>query len=121
VVEAGYSANANRWVTQVLSRISSAQLEDVVFELVFPPHDGITSGNVANSLEWHNVDVILQRSTFSSLKNVRFWCNLPLYIPLFMISSPTDRLPLSSAHTRIMEGLSQCHARGIVSVDNRYS
>jgi hypothetical protein len=97
-------------------------LEEVVFKLVFPrDHDGITSGNVANALEWHNVDAILQRSTFSSLRNVRFWCKLPLYIPFFILSLPLDRLPLPSAHTRIMEGLPQCHARGIVRVDNRYS
>jgi hypothetical protein len=106
----GLNGNQNRWVTHILSQISSAYLEDVVFKLDFVLR---TSGNVSNILEWNNVDAVLQRSTFSSLRNVRFLPNLSFA----SFDSTSDRPQLSSLHMSIMECLPQCHARGIVHID----
>jgi hypothetical protein len=102
--------NRNRWVTQILSCIASAPLEDVTLELVFPRGKGFTSDNVSTALEWKAVDAVLQRSTFSSLRNVQISCNLPWVI----VDSTSD---LAQLHRIIMEGLPYCHARGIVRVD----
>jgi hypothetical protein len=106
----GLNGNQNRWVTQILSQISSANLEVVVFKLVFPSG---TSGDVSDTLEWNNVDAVLQRSTFSGLRKVRFVSNLSFA----SFDSTSGRPQLSYAHTSIMARLPQCHARGIVHVD----
>jgi hypothetical protein len=104
--------NKNRWVTQILSRVASAHLEDVVFKLALPRGRGVTSGNISNALEWNNVDATLQRSTFSFLRNVYFLSDVPL--PDF--DSMSDRPQSSSAHNRILQHLPECHARGIFRV-----
>jgi hypothetical protein len=96
----------NRWVTQILSHISSAHLETVVFNL--QSYSGeVSSDNISNVLEWHNVDVVLQRLAFSNLRNVH----------LLSTCSVTDR-PLSlSGH--VMHLLPQCHTRGIFRVNTQ--
>jgi hypothetical protein len=87
------SANHNPWVTQILTQISSGHLEEVVFHLAglafrFGP-------GISGALEWREVDTILQRATFSRLKNVKF-----------------RGRPRSEP---VMEYLPRCHARGILS------
>jgi hypothetical protein len=107
----GPDGNKNRWITQILSQISSADLEDVVFNVFFSSG---TSGAVSTVLEWKSVDAVLQRSTFSGLRNVRFVSNLSFA----SFDSTSDQPQLSSSHTSITERLPQCHARGIVHVDH---
>jgi hypothetical protein len=70
-------SHRNRWVSRILSRISSAHLEDVVILL----HSSARSIGVdlSNVLEWSEVDAILQRSTFSRLKNVEVRRDLRLW------------------------------------------
>jgi hypothetical protein len=81
----------NPWVTQTLSRISSTHIKDVTFKLVF--FDG---KDIADTLEWSNVDAILQHSTFSRLRKVHFrW------------------LPSLAG---VMQRLPHCAARGILRV-----
>jgi hypothetical protein len=88
------SANHNPWVTQILTQISSGHLEEVVFHLAglafrFGP-------GISGALEWREVDTILQRATFSRLKNVEFRGARP---------------PFSA---QALERLPRCHARGIL-------
>ena len=104
----------NRWVTHVLSRISSSHLEAVAFELQHWPDREVSLKEIFNALEWHAVDVILQRSTFSGLRNVDFRCKLPS--PVF--GSTSDKPQSSSAYPTVMQRLlPQCHARGIFHLD----
>jgi hypothetical protein len=72
----------------------SARLQDVTFKLGFSNPDVI-----ANALDWKNVDAVLQHSAFSDLRNVYF------------------RQLSSVAHTRIVQHLPRCHARGILRVE----
>jgi hypothetical protein len=88
-------AHPSQWPLQILLCISSARLEDVEFDLDFT-----FSNDIANTLEWNSVDAILQRSTFSRLRNVYFR----------QLLSPT-------AHTSIVQHLPLCHARGILRFD----
>jgi hypothetical protein len=110
VLGAGRGVNRNQWVMQILSHISSPHLEDVVFKIHFS-HS--RAANVSDALEWCNVDSILQRSTFSGLRNVHFRCNFPSSV----FGSTSDGPQSSSACASIMEHLPQCHARGIFRVD----
>jgi hypothetical protein len=87
-------SNQSQWVTQILSQISSAHLEDVEFKLVF-----FYSEDFPNALEWNNVDAVLQCSTFSRLRNIYF------------------RQSSQAARTTVIGHLPQCHARGILRVD----
>jgi hypothetical protein len=89
-------ANQSQWVTQILSQISSAHLEDVEFKLVF-----FDSEDFANALEWNNIDAVLQCSTFSRLRNIYF------------------RQSSQAARISVIGHLPQCHARGILRVDER--
>ena len=103
----------NRWVTQVLSRLSSSRLEAVVFELRQRPDIELSLNEIFNALEWHVVDVILQRSTFSGLRKVHFRCKLPSAV----FGSTSDTPRSSSAYSTVMQRLPQCHARGIFHLD----
>jgi hypothetical protein len=94
-------ANQSQWVTQILSQISSANLEDVVFRLDF-----FHSKDIVDALEWNDVDAALQRSTFSRLRNVYFLSNLPFSV----FDSASDC-------TSILQRLPRCHARGIFRID----
>jgi hypothetical protein len=113
----------NRWITQILSRISSTRLEDVAFKLLSTPGRGVSSNAVYNALEWRSVDAILQRSTFSSLRNVHFLSFFPLVIfdsdsdDSDDSDSAFDGPQSSSARTSVMQRLPQCLARGICGVD----
>jgi len=89
----------SQWVTQTLSHVSSACLEDVTFKLNVSESDDIAN---ANALEWSNVDSVLQHSTFSRLRNVYFQGS-PHYAP----------------RSTIMQYLPQCTARGILRVDQQ--
>jgi hypothetical protein len=103
------AVNQSRWVTEILSHISSARLEDVTFTVHCSNwcRRGVHLHNVSNALEWRNVDAVLQHSTFSGLRNVHFRCNFPLSDfgwGLESLASVVQHLPL-------------CHARGIFHVD----
>jgi hypothetical protein len=98
------SAIRIRWITQILSHISSARLENVVFKLRSSHRGEVSSGDVSNTLEWQNVDAVLQRPTFSSLRHVHLMSTYGTDVPL----SPLGHIP---------QLLPQCHARGIVRVN----
>jgi hypothetical protein len=88
------SAYRNRWVTQILSQISSVHLEEVVFALqTFVWGFGF---GIAGALEWSEVDAVLQCSTFSQLRNVEL---------------QSGRRAFSA---RVIKLLPRCHARGIL-------
>jgi hypothetical protein len=90
----------SQWITQILLCISSARLEDVVFDLDLSIS---ISGDIADALEWNNVDEALQRSTFSRLRSVYF-----------------RLLPTQATRTTsVIQRLPQCAARGIIYVDQR--
>ena len=90
----------------------SARLEEVVFITHLSHHARNDSGQISDALEWQNLDPILQRNTFSHLKQVHFSCTNPL-----AVDSTSDDPRLSSARTSITQLLPQCHARGILHVD----
>jgi hypothetical protein len=98
----GRPAYPNRWVTQILSQISSVHVEDVSFQTL---DDGICFG-FSDALEWREVDAILQHSRFSRLRRVSFF-------KCVFIS--TSDGPQSSC--TLMQHLPQCAARGILRVD----
>jgi hypothetical protein len=100
-----HHANRNRWVTKILSQISSVHLEDVAFQLY--AFTGSPDTDLSDALEWDELDAILQRPTFSRLKNVWFQTGLPLWNT---VQAP-DPQRLFSA--QLMEGLPRCRARGI--------
>jgi hypothetical protein len=100
-----YSTNRNRWVTQILSQISSVHLEHVVFQMY--PFAGSIDIGLSNALEWSEVDAILQSSTFSRLKNVEVRSGTRLWNTGQV---PDPQRPFSA---QIIERLPQCHARGI--------
>jgi hypothetical protein len=106
------SANRSRCVTQILSCISSAHLEHVVFK---PCNRFDFVGEVnSNAREWHNVDSILQRSTFSRLRDVYFRCTPPSSV----VGWTSDgQFSSHAAYISIIQRLPQCHARGILRVD----
>jgi hypothetical protein len=89
----------------ILSHISSAHLENVVVKLQVSGIRDVSSSHVSNALEWHNMDAVLQRPTFSSLRNVH----------LLAIDYGSD-VPMSLPG-HILQLLPQCHARGIVRVN----
>jgi hypothetical protein len=92
--------------------MSSAHLEDVAFRLHFSRKRGGSSDEISTALEWHDVDAILQRAAFFRLRRVRFQSNIP-----FSVGSTSGGPQSSSAWTSIIQHLSQCHARGILRVD----
>jgi hypothetical protein len=103
-LQRGYPADQNRWVTRMLSQISSVHLEDVVLELC--PFTSSIMYDLDTALEWSEVDAILQHSTFTRLRNVELqsttWDKAaPILDPMF--------------HAQAIERLPQCHARGILS------
>jgi hypothetical protein len=100
-----YSTNRNRWVTQILSQISSVHLEHVVFQMY--PFAGSIDIGLSNALEWSEVDAILQSSTFSRLKNVEVRSGTRLWNTGQV---PDPQRPFSA---QIIERLPQCHACGI--------
>jgi hypothetical protein len=91
-------ANKNRWITNILSQVSSGHLEHVAFQL----HRLLARADfdLASVVEWSSVDVVLQRSVFSRLRNVEVRCDKPLWI----------KRPFS---VQVMEQLPRCHARGV--------
>ncbi len=102
-------ANRNRWVTKILSQISSVHLEDVSFQsyalaLAFTSSPDT---DLFYALEWDELDAILQRPTFSRLKNVWFQTGLPLWNT---VEAPDPQRLFSS---QIMGYLPRCRARGI--------
>ena len=100
----GDRENPNRWITQILSRISSAHLEDVSFKL------RSSFDKLSEALEWSEIDVILQRPRFSGLKNL---CFDQCY---FFVTAEEMKGP-SVARTTIPHRLPQCAARGILRVE----
>jgi hypothetical protein len=98
----GDPVNPNQWVTQVLSHVSSVHLEDVSFQLHYSCYD------LSEALEWSEVDVILQRSTFSDLRTLSF---------VQCVFTLTSAGPQPFAGTSIAQRLPQCAARGILRVD----
>ena len=102
-----------RWITQILSHLSSAHLEDVVFRMRLSDREGSDSEEILNALEWQNVDAVLQRTAFSRLSNVHFSCTIPS-----SVDSTPDGSRLFSARTSIVQHLPQCHSRGILRVDD---
>jgi hypothetical protein len=112
---AEHGVNRSRWVTQILSHMSSARLENVVFKLRFSRSGGVNSDEIldeiSNALEWHDVDAVLQRTAFSRLRSVHFRSNIPFPV------GPTSDRPQSSgssARMSIQQYLPQCHVRGIL-------
>jgi hypothetical protein len=99
----GVSVGRRRWITQILSHLSAAHLEDVVFITHVSHVEGNDSEEISNALEWQHVDAIVQRTVFSRLRTVRFF-----------VGSTSDESRLFSARTSIMQHLPQCHARGIL-------
>jgi hypothetical protein len=101
-----HPANRNRWVTQILSQISSVHLEAVAFQM-FQYVGDIIDFDLSDVLEWSEVDAILQHSTFSRLKNVEIRSSLRLRKTF---PAPEPQRPFSA---EIVELLPRCHARGI--------
>ena len=83
-------------IIQILSQISSVLLEDVAFQ----EHSIFDGENLHHCLEWGEVVTILQRSTFSRLRNVYFW-----------------QLQSWAPRTSVVQLLPRCAGRGILRVD----
>jgi hypothetical protein len=94
-----------RWVTQMLSRITSVHIASIRLELYVNIDD-----RHRLFLGWDEVDAVLQKTSFSGLEDVTVWFLVdnwrdPMVPTTLLPSYLTDQLPL-------------CNARGILSFDS---
>jgi hypothetical protein len=82
-----------------------------VFKLV-NTGGGFLCGDVSDVLEWHDVDAVLQDSTFSHLRNVYFLSDRPFSVLDWTLDEPQP----SPTRANVLQRLPLCHARGIFRV-----
>jgi hypothetical protein len=90
----------------MLSDVSSAHLTEVVFKVDF--NAGSFWRPNFHSVDWSEVDEVLQQSTFCNLEKVEIYCIDALFWP-----GEPERWPLPE---RIMNLMPKCAARGILGV-----
>ena len=87
-----------RWLAQILSRISSIHMDEIVLELL-PSFD-----SKSNALEWRAMDTVLQQQEFSRLSTFK--------IRFLTATSTPSQIPAEEQF--YIDNLPQCNARGIL-------